>query len=267
MQKTYDYAIAGLGAAGLHLICQMIKHPFFADKTILIIEPDDKSSNDRTWSFWEGKKGNWDDLVVNSWNRGLFASHESQLDLDFGEYWYKTIRSEDFYAKIKGMMVDHKGVNWVKCDLVDCTEQQDEVTLKTTVGEFKARFLFDSTMPEALDYTSCTSLKQHFLGWFVEFEQDVFDPDRMTMMDYRLQYQNQTSFTYVLPFSPTFGLVEFTFFSHNLVNRDVYKRYLSEYITEFIGIGRYKVREEEYGVIPMTTYPFHRGKTPGLRSR
>jgi len=66
MQK-YDYIITGSGASGLMLAYRMAKDSFFDTASILIIDKEKKTSNDRTWCFWENGKGEWDDLVHKSW--------------------------------------------------------------------------------------------------------------------------------------------------------------------------------------------------------
>ena len=70
----YDYIIVGAGAAGLMMAYRMAKESFFADKTILILDKEKKTQNDRTWCFWEQNKGEWDDILHHSWNKIYFAS-------------------------------------------------------------------------------------------------------------------------------------------------------------------------------------------------
>jgi lycopene beta-cyclase len=51
MQK-YDFIIAGGGLAGLSLAYYM-NQTVLREKSILIIDQDTKTKNDRTWCFWE----------------------------------------------------------------------------------------------------------------------------------------------------------------------------------------------------------------------
>ena len=75
-------------------------------------------------------------------------------------------------------------------------------------------------------------------------------------MDYRLKYQNTTSFIYVLPVTARKALVEYTFFSPELVDEDVYEENITNYIEKILQIEQYEILEKEAGNIPMTTYPF-----------
>ena len=77
--KHYDYIITGAGAAGLMFAYRLAKDSFFDDKSILIVDPIERNSDDRTWSFWEVGDGEWDDLVSKSWNSIIFADSVLKL--------------------------------------------------------------------------------------------------------------------------------------------------------------------------------------------
>ena len=77
------------------------------------------------------------------------------------------------------------------------------------------------------------------------------------MMDYRVQWKTDTSFAYVLPFSPTFALVEFTLFNEALIQDADYEEKLKAYISSYLKISNYTIKEVEKGSIPMSDYPFY----------
>ena len=83
-------------------------------------------------------------------------------------------------------------------------------------------------------------------------------------MDYRLKDGNQTTFTYVLPFSKTKALVEFTYFTEKIVDESVYDAYIKKYIANYLKIDNYTVLETEMGQIPMTNFPFEKSNTKHL---
>lgn len=74
--------------------------------------------------------------------------------------------------------------------------------------------------------TQAITLQQHFKGWVIKTEEPVFNPEEFVMMDYRLREPETTSFTYILPYSKTEALVEFTYFSKEVVNDATYDKYL-----------------------------------------
>ncbi len=64
----YDYIFAGAGAAGLSLLTRMIASGKFSDKKILLIDKAPKTSNDRTWCFWEKENSFFEEIVYRKWD-------------------------------------------------------------------------------------------------------------------------------------------------------------------------------------------------------
>ena len=251
---TFDFAIVGAGAAGLQLAIKLAEDEYFNDKSIAIFEPDSKTANDRTWSFWE-KETKWDGIACKSWDKALFYGEGKELELHLRPYKYKTIKSSDFYSHAKKVINEHQNITW----LAEQVQSVNGQLITTTKGEHKASHIFDSRVPSAFEKDQThIHLLQHFKGWFIKTEEPVFDVDKITVMDYRIKWKDSTSFTYVLPFSPTEALVEFTLFNEALLQDEEYDQYLKEYIRDYIGISEFEITEVEQGVIPMSDYPFHK---------
>ena len=94
--KKYDFILVGGGVAGLTLAYQLVNSPL-ADRSILIIDRDAKTKNDRTLSFWAEEPTLFDDIVYHAWNQITFASDETAKEFNLGDYSYKTIRGIDLY--------------------------------------------------------------------------------------------------------------------------------------------------------------------------
>ena len=258
--SVYDYAIIGSGAAGLHLAAALSADPYFKNKSLLILEKDPERDNYPTWCFWEKGKGKWDNIISKSWNKTIFTSQDStQQNIDLGAYTYKMVHGKDFYQETKRRLEGSTQVYWVQQDVVDVMQGLPNRIKTKSSEEYLANHVFDSRIdPDFFEEKDKYSyLKQHFEGWVIETKEKVFDPDAFTMMDYRLVYPGSTSFTYILPFTPTQALVEYTFFSPDVVEKDVYKHYLNWYIKDFLKADDFKVLRTESGVIPMSDYPFH----------
>ncbi|HAD12022.1 MAG TPA: lycopene cyclase, partial [Saprospirales bacterium] len=214
----YDYAIIGAGAAGLHLALAMQADPVFANKRILILDKDAKDQNDRTWCFWEKGDGLWDSIVLTSWSTGNFYGGGENIPLDISPYRYKILRGLDFYNHAKQTLSKHSGITWIQEEVLQVSKGAP-LQITTTKGQYEAEYVFDSRIPPEFytDGQQYTRLLQHFKGWWIKTPDDFFDPERFTMMDYRLLYQNSTSFTYVLPLNRREALVEFTLFTRDLL--------------------------------------------------
>lgn len=259
----YYYVIVGGGLAGLQLALTINRDLFFKGKKIAIIEPSNKSSNDKTWCFWEKGNGKWDHLISKQWNEGKFVSSELSKDLELAPYSYKMLRSLDFYNYVKAELKNSEDIIFIK----DKITKIDQVT-RTAIGEtdnYTATHFFDSRPPTDFKNDEKSSvIYQHFKGITIKTDKDHFDPEIFTMMDYRIKHNESTCFTYTLPLSRNKALVEFTFFTPFLAEETVYDNKLEEYISSILKIKNYEIIESEKGVIPMTDYPFHKFNTKYL---
>ncbi len=253
---TFNYAIVGVGAAGLQLALKMIDDEFFKDKKILLIDKDEKTGNDRTWCFWEKGDTIWNSLATKTWDKGLFINSDECISFDLAPYQYKMLRSSDFYSYAKNKIQEADNVTWVK----DEVEKVEGHQISAASGSYDASHIFDSRIPEEFHEKKDKyhSLIQHFKGWFIETKEPVFDSETFTMMDYRIKWKGSTSFTYVLPLSENTALVEFTLFNDQLLPDEEYDVYLKDYINQYLKIDNYNIKEVEQGLIPMSDYPFHK---------
>ncbi|APY00598.1 lycopene cyclase family protein [Lacinutrix venerupis] len=263
--EFFDYIIVGNGLAGLQLALSFAEQPFFKNKQIALIDKSIKNKNDKTWSFWEKGKGKWDNIVEKSWQEALFYSSRKQITLNLNPYTYKTIQALDFYTEAKRVLSKKPNIHFI-IDEVIKVENSTKPTVTTITNTYSAHHVFDSRIPK--DYFSeennYTKVIQHFKGWTIKTETPEFNPEQFTMMDYRLKDGEQTTFTYVLPFSKTEALVEFTYFTPNIVEEETYDKYIKEYIKSVLKIENYNIVEIESGKIPMTNFPFENYSTKNI---
>ena len=251
--KTFDYTIIGGGLAGMQLALAFCKDSFFENKSIAIIEPDSKSTNDKTWCFWEKGAGQWDSLLQHRWENGMFYGPKKSIEMNLGGYSYKMLPSIKFYEYAKAEIAKNKNITWIK-------DQVTEVKGHSITGEkqtYKSGWVFDSRVIKDFEKDSKSiTLLQPFKGWVIETEKDHFNPESFTFMDYRLGHENKTCFTYVLPISKRKALVEFTFFVPELINDSVYDEKLKQFIGTQLNLDSYSIAEMEEGVIPMSSFDF-----------
>ena len=262
--KPYHYAIIGAGAAGLQLALAIAEDPFFKEKRILIVDKAIKNRNDKTWCFWELGSGKWDHLIRHSWKEGMFFGLNTITPLNLAPYRYKMLRAIDFYTYASEKILASPNFHWINEEVLDL-RTSSTVQLTTEKSEYEAELVFDSRMTNDWE-NDAKSLKlfQHFRGWKIKTKHPIFDPSSFTMMDYRLNYKNSCSFTYVLPFSKTEALIEYTFFTPTLAGNEVYDELLTSYIKDILKINEYTIEEIEEGVIPMTNYDFSQHHKPKI---
>lgn len=261
----FDYIIIGNGMAGLKLALAFSEDPYFANKQIALIDQSKKTINDKTWCFWEKKLGKWEDILFKTWSQGLFYSSKRAINLSLEPYTYKMVRSIDFYNYTKKIIRKKSNFKFIE-DEVQGIEENDQINVLGIKNQYLAQKVFDSRIPEEYFNTNdgYSTIFQHFKGWVIESETDVFDPDSFAMMDYRVKHHDDTTFTYVLPFSKRKALVEFTFFTPYVVEQVLYDAYLEDYISNILKVDNYNIIEKEVGNIPMTNFPFEKYNTASV---
>ncbi|WP_136479814.1 lycopene cyclase family protein [Cognatitamlana onchidii] len=260
MTKTphFDYLIIGSGLAGLQLALKMAEDAFFRNKVVALIDPQLKTSNDKTWSFWEKPSSQWNSIVYKSWDHARVLTKNKQTELNLFPYKYKTIRALDFYNTSKKTLHALPNFEFINETATDISVIDNTPILNTENNAYRASHIFDSRLPTSFSYNAPKSISiiQHFKGWVIQTPSPCFEDNCITMMDYRLKDGAQTTFTYVLPFSKTKALVEFTYFTSNLVQEETYDEFIQTYIKKYLNIENFETIETEMGQIPMTTFPF-----------
>ena len=276
--KPYDIIIAGAGLSGLSLACALTRRPAFEQKKILLLDRDQKRKNDRTWCFWADDDEPLPPVICKSWDFIRFHAPDFEKKLDIRPLRYRMVRGIDFYNWSFQQLDRHPNVERLQTTISNIDAPNGIV--HTGAGSFAADFVLNSAFtqsailprptavypespfsaaPRALpdDYGPFVRLFQHFKGWMLETKPGTFDPEVMTFMDFRIEQAGETRFVYVLPLTDRKALVEFTVFSQALLPAQAYDAALRDYISRFLKLEKYTVLEEEFGVIPKTTFTFH----------
>ncbi|MGB3143379.1 MAG: lycopene cyclase family protein [Maribacter sp.] len=265
--NNYDYIIIGAGASGLLLADAIGKDDFFSDKKVLLLDKDAKSFNDRTWCFWEKGKGQFESILNRTWNTIHFEGKQISKKTEIAPYNYKMIRGIDFYNHYLDKIKSYPNVEFRQEEVLDISETSASVTVKTAKGIFIGNYIFNSIF----DYKMATQqknypvLQQHFIGWTIKAEQPAFEPNQVTYMDFSIPQKGNTRFMYVLPFSETTALIEYTLFSKDLLRKEEYEQEIRSYISSKFNVESYEILETEKGSIPMTCYDFREHHTDRVR--
>ncbi len=258
----YDYIFAGGGMAGLSM-AYYLNNSSLRNKSILIIDREQKNTNDHTYCFWEKGESIFEPIVLQKWNKVWFhgTNNFSKL-MPLADYNYKMIRGIDFYNFIFDSLNKNPNIKFLQADVLEVKSDKNPIVI-TTKGDFIAHeYVFDSVFRPKYNKPKNNNLKQHFLGWVIETEKPFFKTDEPKLFDFRIEQKNEFRFVYVLPISPIKALIEFTIFSDNLISKKEYEYYLKYYVENTLNISgynikhnEYKISETEYGIVPMSDEP------------
>ena len=263
--KHFDYIFTGTGLSALMTVYKMMQSGKFNDKRILLLDENTKKTNDRTWCFWAKEEVIWEKSISKKWDLALFANENFRRDLVLKPYQYNMVKGLDFYNQVFNLIAKQENIIFLNQKVTAIEESENLILIQTDSESFSCSKLFNSiyTKQKVENQTKYPVLQQHFIGWFIKSEQEVFNPEQATFMDFSVEQKGNTRFMYVLPTSKTEALLEYTLFSQNHLEKAEYETEIENYIQN-LGITNYEIIEKEQGSIPMTCYPFWKLNTKNV---
>lgn len=262
---NFDYIIVGSGASGLLMAYRMSLDSFFDDATILLVDKERKTKNDRTWCFWEAHNGEWDSILTTSWNTIKFKSDIYRTKKSITPYQYKMIKSSDFYKKVWCQIEKKENITFLKEEVIGIHQNNNKANIITVNSKLEAKVVLNSVL-FTNDYQQQNKypvLQQHFVGYFIKTKYDLFEDSAATFMDFTIPQKGNTRFMYVLPYAKNKALFEYTLFSSDLLEYREYKIAIEAYLKEK-KIKDYEIIEKERGSIPMTCYEFWKANSENI---
>jgi len=253
-----DIIIAGGGASGLSLACRLAESIELKDKSIIIIDKDTKSTNDRTWCFWEKDESYFESIIFHKWQNLRIDGEGEVLTRNIKPYSYKMLRAQDFYQFAKDKLGNKKNIKWVHADITKIFTENNVAHVVTNEGEFTAAWCFSSIPYQKIDKINNLYLDQHFKGWFIKTKKPTFNAKEAHFMDFRTPQKDETRFLYVLPYNENEALVEIAVFSRIHLSENQYQSIIEVYLENHWNLKRedYVINHEETGNIPMTDASF-----------
>jgi len=247
--------VVGGGCAGMQLINALLKLPAEQTGNILLIESNREIIH-KSWCFWTNKKSEYDFLISKHWSELKFGSASSDLSGEIAPYRYNYINSELFFEYHNQLISNTHRVTVIYEEVKTFKSENGLKQVITLNKQYQAQHVYSSIIDFSTINFNRVLLWQHFKGWFIKTDQPVFNANQATMMDFNIPQDNASHFIYVLPFSETEALVEFTSFSAvDSYSDEIYDSYLGKYIAEKFN-SPYEIIREEKGKIPMTDFKF-----------
>lgn len=250
MKQKFDIGIIGAGLSGLTLGNSLLSKKI---KNFILIEKNTHLKNDKTYSFWSGPglfdiKKSFSVKPKKEWSQIEIKVKNKSYKIDLGSYRYACYSSEsildELYKKItkEGIKVERgQSINHVK-------KNQDGWEIKLKNKKILLKNVIDSRPNKIFD-DKYPSLKQVFVGSEIISNQNIFDENVVTLMDFSESNKN-VIFTYILPFSKNKALIETTFFSSEINFKQVGK-------IHNLTLKKFDIKEitrTEQAVLPMSPY-------------
>ncbi len=258
-----DYLFSGAGASATLLLLNMEKQGLLQDKKILIIDPDTKHNNDKTYCFWSEQNEpltllcrnlishQWDEVSVN---RNI---KESLLPKK-----YFHISSIDVYKELR-RIINQYNFQRIEGSVIEMITIENGVKVITDSSVWESSLVFDSRPPKYLPpKNDDTHLLQSFIGYVITTDDPILNTNCMDLMDFNVDQLGATQFMYVLPLGEGKMLVELTRFGIEAITQKEANSVLDLYITQ--RFGNYQILDIEIGCIPMSTADISVEYLPGV---
>ena len=266
MQNHYtevDYLFAGAGASATLLLMCMEKHGLLKDKKILILDPDTKQNNDKTYCFWSEQNEQLtlqcQHLISHEWDE-VSVNQNQQESLLPKKYFH--ISGIDVYKELR-RIIDQHHLQRIQCSVMELTSIKNGVKVITDKQIWKSSLVFDSRPPKYLPLKNDDAyLLQSFIGYVISTNEPISNLNCVDLMDFNVEQLGATQFMYVLPLGEGKTLVELTRFGLKTITQNEANPILDLYITH--RFGKYQILHTETGCIPMSTADISVDSLPGV---
>ncbi|MGA1782190.1 MAG: lycopene cyclase family protein [Candidatus Puniceispirillaceae bacterium] len=232
--KTPDrisVALLGAGCASLSLAARA---PEFGSHEFTIVDPETHKADDHIWGFWAMPwLGEASAVARKQWFQWRIISHDRMVERRSENHPYCALNRHDWLGRCR-KKANEAGVHF-----------QVEMAANDALQILDSR---PPPMPSGI-------MLQHFTGYEVKTDNDVFDSNTAILMDFRCDQSRGMHFIYCLPFSARNALIESTLFSPELAPEPFYDTAIRHYLQDIINVDRFQIIRRERGVIPMASLP------------
>lgn len=261
--KVYDYIIAGAGAAGLSLLWELMQADIAKKSSILLLDASLEPDDSKTWCFWSREKFHLSELIHHTWPHIEVTAKQQTFTERLSDYTYHALKSIDFTRFILEQAAKDTRITFCECTMNEFSEHGDNAGIHTSKGTFHGKMIFQSIKkpPVSAAGKKGISLIQHFIGWEIETDRALFDPETAVLMDFDVPQKNGVTFMYLLSYSTTTALIEYTVFSEHTLPPEQYEDEIKNYIDRLLSDSDnpesgYRILRKEKGEIPMSAERF-----------
>ena len=240
----FDIIIIGFGLSGITLLLELLKR---TNKKVLILEKKKKLERDKTWCFWNKPSNIFTKKYRNSWKKIIIMYDNKKISKYDESISYNQIYSDDLYNYGKKTLRQSKNSKLLLGqNIKKITENPHGISIESNNKNYLAKYVFDSTPSKLIS----GKLVQHFCGVEVEANKDIFKTQEVTLMNFQKKKEN-IHFFYILPFTKKRALVESTYISNLIFEKNKYLSDIKKFLKDNYPYVSFKSKYTEIGVIPM----------------
>ncbi len=249
--QLYDYAFAGAGASTTLLLMSLERRGLLQNKLVLIIDPDEKLKNDKTYCFWSNTSdaiaNNCEAIISYKWNK-IIVNNDVQESIS--PLAYSHVSGSDVYNELRRIIHTYN-ITRLNDSVFKIENENEVINIHTNGTTYQSKLVFDSRPPSYKPLLANEShLAQSFIGYVITTENPIEMQDCVRLMDFEVAQQGYTQFMYVLPFNANTALVELTRFGSDVITANEAEPVLKDYIQSHF--GEYTLVDIEKGCIPMS---------------
>jgi lycopene beta-cyclase len=224
--------------------------------SVIVIEPREQYSDDRSWCFWASHDHSFSDLVSKRWAKWRFGlAGEPSVVAHSQTYSYQHLRSMDFYSDALEQIGKCPQIRLQLGTQVVAVEPDPAGwRIHTDHGDVIATQVVD-TRPPPPQLSDQSLMFQCFLGVELRLLQPPgTDPQHLDLMADMTTAPEGFRFSYVLAFADDHLLAEVTYFSPRPLTQTELEPDLDRLLSER-GWTQSDVVRTEYAVLPMGLPP------------
>lgn len=251
---AFDLVILGAGCAGLSLAYNLAANPDYKGR-VLLVDRKVVYDRDRSWCFFSPDDPTLvpENLIAHRWPIAVVRRGDETVRLLLDSKPYTLVDASSFYHRVfERLREDSRfsiALGYTISD-EDLLEEDEAISIRLGETRYSSHQVIDSRM-DRLNLQSSAQLWQVFIGYEIEADMPVFNPDEATLMDFIEDKNYAVSFMYELPTTRTRALLEYTVFSATRIAPEELLPLLEKIIDKRFAAGQFRIIRTEQGVIPM----------------
>ena len=237
-----NISVIGGGCAGYSIVKELSK----CRKNIIDFYLGSKISNNNFWGFWNFDDVNdLENVIKHKWEKWKIIDQENETLFQSDNHPYCVTSRNDWIQFCKNNIKD-KNVSFLDEDI----SYKNNYFYRKDSEKINSDLIIDC---RSFQISTDTYL-QHFKGFIIETDNEIFDDSTAILMDFRCDQSNGIQFIYLLPITKKKALIEPTIYSYRIESDEFYYKSMEKYLKEIYKVNKFKIISEEKGAIPLASF-------------